>query len=481
MSLPRTEPEMPAGSPGERIRIEDLRKEVVGIRCKVPVLSGARRRYVFLDNAASTPTLRPILKQVNQFMEWYASVHRGAGFKSLLATHVFDQTREILLRFIGGDPEKDTVIYGLNTTEAINKLAHRYPLKPGDVVIATEMEHHSNVLPWRMVAHVIPAPVDERGALDLARMGRLIREHRGRLRLVAVAGAANVTGYLNPIHRIARLAHEAGAEILVDAAQMAPHRALDMKPHGDPEHLDYVALSAHKMYAPFGTGVLVGHSKLFEQGEPQSVGGGTVSFVTDHTIQWAAPPDKEEAGTPNVVGAVAMASAIRILERVGMDEVARHEADLTRYALERMKKMPEVEIYGDLDLETVGDRVGVIPFNVRGMHHALVAAILSVEAAVGVRNGCFCAHPYIKRILRCNDESAERYGRQISEGYRAELPGAVRLSFGIYSNEEDVDRFLTALRMIVRRKWKGEYVMDDSTGEYRCKGFQPSFDEHFTL
>ncbi len=481
MAFQRKHSESMVPAAGPRLPIADIRRQVVGLRCRVPVLSGALRRYVFLDNAASTPTLKPVLEQVDRFMDWYASVHRGAGFKSLLATRVFDETREILLRFLGGDPSLDTVIYCLNTTEAINKLAYRYPMKPGDVVITTQMEHHSNVLPWRAVAHVVPAPVDDRGALQLTEMGRLINHYRGRLRLVAVTGAANVTGYLNPIHHIARLAHEADAEILVDAAQMAPHRSLDMKPHGDPEHLDYVAVSAHKMYAPFGTGALVGHAKLFDQGIPLSVGGGTVSFVTDHSVQWAAPPDKEEAGTPNVVGAVAMAAAIRVLESVGMDEVARHEAHLTRYALERLKKIKEVELYGDIDLETVEQRVGVIAFNVRGMHHALVAAILSVEGGVGVRNGCFCAHPYIKRILRCNDESAARYGRQIADGYRAELPGAVRLSFGIYSNEEDVNRFLTALRMIVRKRWKGEYTIDEGTGEFRCKGFEPSPGEFFSF
>src|SRR5262249_52362211 len=157
---------------------------------------------------------------------------------------------------------------------------------------------------------------------------------------------ANVTGYLNPVHEIARLAHEAGAEILVDAAQLVAHRSLDMRPHGDPGHLDYVALSAHKIYAPFGTGVLVGRADIFEQGEPDKVGGGAVSFVTDHSVQWSAPPEKEEAGTPNVVGSVALAAAIRLLQGVGMDAVARHEAELTRYTLERMLKIRNVEIYG---------------------------------------------------------------------------------------------------------------------------------------
>ena len=482
MAYPRDKQESAAGeefaaSGGPPIRLEDLRREVVGLRCKVPVLGGSRRRYVFLDNAASTPTLRPVLKQVDQFMEWYASVHRGAGYKSLLATRIFDRTREVVLRFLGGDPTRDTVIYGLNTTDVINNLAKRYPVQPGDVVVTSEMEHHSNVLPWRRASVVIPASVDGHGELVLSDLQEKLRRHAGKVRLVAITGAANVTGYLNPVHDIARMAHEVGAEILVDAAQLVAHRRLDMRPHGHPEHLDYVALSAHKIYAPFGTGVLVGPSRFFEQGEPVSVGGGTVSFVTDHTVQWAAPPDKEEPGTPNVVGAVALAAAIRLLERAGMEEVARHEAELTRYTLERMLKIPAVEIYGETDPERSEERLGVIAFNVRGMHHALVAAVLSVEAGVGVRNGCFCAHPYIKRILRCNDESALRYGAQIAEGYRAELPGAVRVSFGIYNNLEDVNRFLAALRKIVRKKWSGEYVMDDHTGEYHCRGFEPVKEE----
>ncbi len=461
--------------------LEQLRRLVVGGKCKVPVLSGKSRRYVFLDNAASTPTLKPVLDSVNQCMEWYASVHRGAGFKSLVATHVFEETRAILLEFLGGDPSRDTVIYGINTTDAINKLARRYPFQPGDVVITTEMEHHSNVLPWRRAALVVAVEVDAHGALDMDDYARKVRQHAGRLKLVAVTGAANVTGYLNPVHDMARLAHEAGAEILVDAAQLVAHRKLDMLPHEDPGHLDYVAISAHKIYAPFGTGALVGRASIFDQGEPSVVGGGTVSFVTDHTVQWAAPPDKEEPGTPNVVGAVALAAACRLLQRAGMDTVARHEADLTAYTLEKLHRIRNVEIYGDSDPSRAGERLGVIAFNVRKVHHALVAAVLSTEHAVGVRNGCFCAHPYVKRILRCSDENALIYGAQISQGFRAELPGAVRVSFGIYNNLEDVNRFLSGLRRIARGKWDGEYEMVPEKGEFRCKGFDPELGGHITL
>jgi cysteine desulfurase / selenocysteine lyase len=467
------------GAPGPSF--EDLRREVTGLRCKVPVLGGAHVRYVFLDNAASTPTLKPILSQVNDFLQWYSSVHRGTGFKSLLATRVFDRTREVVLEFLGGDPAHDTVIFGRNTTDAINKLARRFPFQPGDMVLTTEMEHHSNDLPWRKAAHVIYAHVDQRGALVVDDIAARLREHAGRIKLVAITGAANVTGYLNPIHRIARMAHEAGAEILVDVAQMAPHRTVDMRPHGDPEHLDYVALSAHKMYAPLGTGALVGRAELFRHGDPDVVGGGVVDLVTETEVQWTRVPEREEAGSPNVVGAVALAAAIRMLQRVGMDRVAAHEAELTRYTLQQLLRIRGIEIYGDPDPGSAERRLGVISFNVKGMSHALVAAILGVEGGVGVRHGCFCAHPYLKRILHLPEEEARRFERQVVEGDRSQLPGAVRLSFGIYNNLEDVNRFLRVLRTIARRKWKGRYSMDPVHGEFTCEGYEPEFDTYFRV
>ena len=303
----------------------NLRSRIVGIDQHVPLLDGSLATYVNLDNAASTPALTDVLDAVDRFMPYYSSVHRGTGFKSRLSTLAYDQAHEIIAEFVGANPDTNTVIFGKNTTEAINKLSFRLPAKPGAVVITTQLEHHSNDLPWRArfpVEHVRALPD---GRLDEDDFDRLLAQHAGNIALVTVTGASNVSGFLQPIHRLARKAHAAGAPILVDAAQLAPHRRVDMKADGDPEHLDFVTISAHKMYAPFGTGALIGPKAIFLQGAPEYPGGGTVDVVTLDEVHWAGMPDRDEAGSPNVVGAVAMAAAARALmaDRHGTGRGAR--------------------------------------------------------------------------------------------------------------------------------------------------------------
>ena len=253
--------------------------------------------------------------------------------------------------FVGADPRDYVVIFGKNTTEAINKLSYRLPLAPDDVVLVSQLEHHSNDLPWRARAKVEHIGCDALGRLDEADLDRLLDKHAGRVRLVAVTGGSNVTGHMPDVHRLAAKAHAAGAQIMVDCAQLAPHRAIDMGALDDPEHLDYVTLSAHKMYAPFGTGALIGRRDTFERGEPEHRGGGTIEFVSlDDVDLGRTAPDRDEAGTPNVVGAVALAAAMQALGAASAwTNVARHEAELTVYALERLARVDGLRIYGDAD------------------------------------------------------------------------------------------------------------------------------------
>ena len=279
----------------------------------MPLLDGRLAPYVSLDNAASTPALREVLEAVQSFLPYYSSVHRGTGFKSRLSTAAYDKAHATIARLVGADPGRAAVIFGKNTTEAINKLAFSFPLAPRQVVLSTVMEHHSNDLPWRRRAQVVRAAVTPDGRLDEGDVDRLLAVYGNRVALLTVSGASNVTGFIQPIHRLAQKAHAVGARILVDAAQLAPHRRIDVKAEDDAEHLDYVVLSAHKMYAPFGTGALVGHADTFLQGTPEHQGGGTVEIVTPTDVYWAGLPDREEAGSPNVIGAVAMAVAAQAL------------------------------------------------------------------------------------------------------------------------------------------------------------------------
>jgi cysteine desulfurase/selenocysteine lyase len=465
----------------ERLTVQNVRDNIVGIDAQVPLLDGSHRTYVNLDNAASTPALRPVFDTVNEFLSWYSSVHRGTGFKSQVSTRAYEDAHEILCDFVGADRARNAVIFGKNSTEALNKLARRLPLKNGSVVLTTEMEHHSNDLPWRAVAEIEHVSVTRDGALDEVHLDHLLTKHRGRVRLVAVSGASNVTGTINPIHRIAERVHAAGAEVLVDGAQLAPHRAIDMRPDDDPGHIDYLVLSAHKMYAPYGTGALIGRRDTFLQGDPDMVGGGTVDMVTLDQVQWAGLPDREEAGSPNVVGAVALAKAIQCLQRMGMETLAEHEAHLTAYLLERLLRVPGVRVFGNTDPARAAERVGVIPFVVDGMSHHLVAAILSAEGGIGVRNGCFCAHPYLLRLLGVSPQEAREHQQEILRGSKANLPGLVRISFGCYNTEAEVDWLIEALERIVRGEYKGTYVQDPATGEFHAQGSEPEWADYFEL
>ena len=459
----------------------NLRSRIVGIDERVPLLDGSLATYVNLDNAASTPALTDVLEAVDRFMPYYSSVHRGTGFKSRLSTVAYDRAHETIAEFVGANTDTNAVIFGKNTTEAINKLSFRLPARPGAVVITTQLEHHSNDLPWRArfpVEHVRALPD---GRLDEAHFDQLLAQHAGNIALVAVTGASNVSGFLQPIHRLARKAHAAGALILVDAAQLAPHRRVDMKADIDPEHLDFVTLSAHKMYAPFGTGALVGPKAVFMQGAPEYPGGGTVDVVTLDEVHWAGMPDRDEAGSPNVVGAVAMAAAARVLMDVGMDRVAAHEQALLAYATERLLTVPGVTIYGETDPARLHEKVGVIPFNMAGVSHFLLAAILGYEGGIGVRSGCFCAHPYVVHLLNLDSETASSWRTQLLDGDKSNMPGMMRMSFGCYSNREDVDRLVAMLERIARGEYTGDYLLDRQTGEYQPAGFEEPVDSYFSL
>ncbi|MBI4536052.1 MAG: aminotransferase class V-fold PLP-dependent enzyme, partial [Ignavibacteriae bacterium] len=336
--------------------LADLRNEIVGIDTLVPLLDGTERQYVFLDNAASTPTFKRVLRCIEEFLPWYSGVHRGTGFKSLLATEVFDSAHDIVGNFVGANLTTNTVIFTKNTTECVNKVSNRFNFKSGDVVITSLMEHHSNDLPWRKNARVIHVGITGDGRLDTRALRDAIARHAGRLRLVAINGASNITGLCSPIHDIAKWTHAAGAKLFVDAAQLAPHRPINVLPDDDPRHIDFIAFSAHKLYAPFGTGALIGPRVFFEEGSPDLVGGGVVDVVTLDDVKWNHPPHKEEAGSPNVIGGVALAEAISILRGVGMDEIAAHERELLEYAFENIKKLNGISIYGPT--EDLADKVG---------------------------------------------------------------------------------------------------------------------------
>ena len=429
---------------------------------EVPLATGGMVRYVNLDHAASTPAMVPVAEAVQRALPWYASVHRGAGFASQVSTRLYEAARRAVADFVGAGPG-DAVVLVRNTTDAINHLAHCLRLSPGQVVLSTAVEHHANLLPWRRhfpVVHLAPPPSP---AALLDALDRALAEHP--VGLVAITGASNVTGEVFPVAEVAAMAHRRGALVAVDAAQLAPHRRIRMAEAG----IDCLALSGHKMYAPFGSGALVAPRRLLEECEPFLAGGGAVDFVTLDSVMWTGLPDRLEAGSPNVLGAVALGTSCAVLQEVGLDAVAAHERDLRlrlESRLDAMKHVTHLRLWQGDEV----DRLGVCTFTVSGMHHALVAAALSAEWGIGLRHGCFCAHPYITHLLGIDESQAQEVRGQLRAGERRSIPGAVRASFGIGTREEDVDRLADALEQLASHGPRLEYVQDPQTGDFSPAG-----------
>jgi selenocysteine lyase/cysteine desulfurase len=252
-----------------------------------------------------------------------------------------------------------------------------------------------------------------------------------------------------------------------------------MRPADDPEHLDFVVFSAHKMYAPFGAGVLAGPRAFFEHGQPYEVGGGTVESVSSDRVSWAELPDREEAGTPCVVGAIALAAAIKVYQELGWDTVLRHEAALTAQALGRLSQVPGLTLYGDGDPTSSAARLGVISFNLANMPHALVAAVLSHEWGIGTRSGCFCAQILIRHLLKIGDEAARVIERRVAAGDRGDVPGAVRVSLGLYNTAREIETLGNALDAIAAGRIRGEYYLNRSSGEYLPTRMTDDFSRYF--
>ena len=434
---------------------------LIGDGMPAPCADGVERPYLSMDAAASTAALGQVGARVEEFVPWYSSVHRGAGYKSQLSTSAYESARTAALAFAGrpgGAPGDDVAIICRNTTEALNHLAYRLRLAPGDVVVTTVAEHHANLLPWSRTAacRYVECGTDGTfGADDVA----AALDQRPAPRLLAITGASNITGWMPPLASIIAAAHDRGVPVVVDAAPLAPHRPL-------PAAADFLAWSGHKMYAPFGAGILLGPRRAFADGDPFLAGGGAVDLVDLDEVLWAAPPEREEAGSPNVIGAVALHAAIDTLTGIGWPALIGHEHRIAAGLRRGLATIPGVRLLGPgLDAETLP----VATFTVDGLSHALVAARLAAEEAIGVRHGCFCAHPYLMRLLGHTRADVRRYQDQVRHGDRSAMPGAVRASAGINTTEQDVARLLSAVARIAG----GDpppfpYRQDPRTGDYYC-------------
>jgi selenocysteine lyase/cysteine desulfurase len=398
---------------------------LIGDDVAVPLVTGGTARYLNFDYAASAPCLTTVWDAVGKLLPWYSSVHRGAGYKSQICTELYEKAREHVRRFVGAPPG-DCVVFTRNTTDALNLLAHALPA--GARVVTWASEHHANLLPWQRVhAHVLPIPATPADALtDLE---RTLRHYQ--VDLVAVTGASNVTGEIWPVREIADLSRHYGARVVLDAAQLAPHRAIDMTRWG----IDFVAISGHKLYAPWGSGALVGYAPWLATGIPMLAGGGAVDYVHLDEVAWAALPDRQEAGSPNVIGAVALGVACETLQSA--DAAAREVTERGMHIRleERLAAIPGLRMHRMWPGEHA--RIGVCCWTCPAVPYAVQAAVLSAEHGAGVRHGCLCAHPLVAELLGIDPVTARGLGAARARGAQW-IPGVVRASIGLGTTADDV-------------------------------------------
>jgi len=395
------------------------------------------------DHAATTPPFTNVDKKIRCELNYYGSIGRGKGQKSEHSTDIYVNGREIVKNFVSANDDY-TVFYTNSTTEGMNKLASALIQSPDDIVLTTRMEHHANDLPWRERAKVIYADVDELGRLKISEIEKLLKEYAGRIKYVTVTAASNTTGYINDVHKIARLAHSYGALIIVDGAQIVAHRQFKMVGNAKEENIDFFVFSAHKMYSPYGGGAVVGLKAELNKHIPSFYGGGMVKNVTDNEVFYVDAPDSYEAGSPNYPGVVGMLEAIKTLEKIGFDYIEQHEQKLLKRLICGLKNIPGLTLYADN--ENIADRVGILVFNIDPFSPEEVANYLAGQHAIAVRHAAFCAHSYVRRLT----------GEAEVPGSDAPPIGMVRVSFGLDNNEEEVDCFISAICQLSKLSKKGD-------------------------
>jgi cysteine desulfurase/selenocysteine lyase len=379
------------------------------------------KRLVYLDNAATTQKPKVVIDAlVDYYSRYNANVHRAVHQLSIEATETYENSRKKLAKFINS-PSPQQVVFTRGTTESINLVKFAWGskfIKEGDVILLTLMEHHSNMVPWQLLAkekgaRIEYTPITPDGRIDMAEFERLLGLSPS---LVAFTQCSNVLGTINDAQRLCSMAKKVGAITVVDAAQSAPHMPVDVQNIG----ADFFAFSGHKMLGPTGIGVLYGRKDLLESMDPFQSGGDMIKEVHLDGARWNDVPYKFEAGTTNIADAIGLGVAVEYLSSLGMENVRRHEVELLRYAFDKMARIPNIKIYGPMDPEARG---GVISFNLADIHPHDMASILD-EEGVAIRSGHHCAQPLMEHL---------------------NVPGTSRASFYVYNSTEDIDVFIGAL------------------------------------
>lgn len=397
--------------------------ELEQVRKDFPILETRIRgkELVYLDNAATTQKPNSVIDAIAHFYSAENSnVHRGVHYLSERATNRYEESRRTIAEFIGA--EANELVFVRGATEAINLVAQcfaRCRVSEGDEILISEMEHHSNIVPWQMVCEQTGAtlrviPVTDRGELDMEAFGKLLT---GRTRLVSVVHISNVTGTVNPVKTITRMAHDAGAHVLLDGAQATPHTRVDVKELG----CDFYVFSGHKVYGPTGVGAVYAPYSIWEEMPPYQGGGDMIRMVTFERTTYNDPPFKFEAGTPNIAGAIGFAAALDYVDHLGIDRISEYEGQLTGYLLESLRSLPAVKLIGD-----ASERAGAVSFVLEGVHPHDVGTFLDQEG-IAIRTGHHCAQPLMKR-----------FG----------VPATSRASLGLYNTPDEIDRLIEGISKV---------------------------------
>ncbi len=432
----------------------------------VKTLNGNSVKYVNLDNGATTTPFATLKQYVDEMLDTYGSVHRGSGQKSVITTREYDASRNIIRDFVGSSPE-NYVIFAKNTTEAINGAATLWAKKPGKILVS-DIEHSSNLLPWVTRDEVVQYRTQPDGSVSLSEIENIFTAHQNRpkaeqIKLLTITGASTITGYRPPIYEIAALAHRYGAKMFADVCQLIQHEQVDMRPDDDPCHLDFVAFSGHKMYAPYGTGVLLGPKEFFDSSYPYQIGGGNLPYITRNLeIKRFYTERAHDPGTPNAMGAIAIAKAIQIIEELGRSRIAEYEHSLVEFTFTRLQNIPGVKVH------ISGNNLAhVIPFDIDGFDGRLVAEILAQEYGIGVRAGAFCTYEYIRKLKNISDEQDLEIAKEVEKGITRNIPSIIRASFAVYNTLEDCDRLIDAIAQIAKNGFDyylPYYTQDEITG-----------------
>ncbi len=453
-----------------------------GLDTTYPVAQGGNRKRIHLDGAASPLACDVAQEAITTLLPHYSNTHSYVHTSAKISTYALNWAHQKILDVFNAKHDVYTTIFsGAGCTASINRVARGLAQSRSNknVVLVSSMEHHANDLPHRSIGNTIEyLPLEgegvNQGIIDLVATQALLEKHQGKVNYIAISSVSNVTGVINPVSEITKLAHQYDALVLVDAAQSVAHMPLDLSTETAP---DFVVFSGHKLYSPLSPGVLVAKKEILNTMPGQDLGGGSVEDVTyQDFIMLDDYPDREESGTPNILGGIALAKVMKSLDEIGFESIYQHDSQLLEKLRIKLSGMNNIQVYADPALP----RIGAISFNHLEIDHGLLSAILNDYFCIAVRNGCFCAHPYVSSMLKnelWNIDLSEIPDDQ-QQAVVNRKRGMVRASISLYNTDEDVEKLMDALIQIDRdiNEYQDCYEAQFD-GSYRHKTFHPNWNE----